>query len=127
MMKAGHKSLAVLLAVLGIGDLVMVPFMIQANHQHAGTPPMPAIVVSAVLGVATLATIHGAIQGRRWAFWVQVICRVVDMVSAVLGIFGGPDLTFGITGAIGLALSAAAVVLLVRLNPRRAVRAASSA
>ena len=126
-MKSAFRPLAAFLAFLGAADLVMVPFMIQANHHHAGTPPMPAVVLSAVLGVATLAAIPGLAQGRRWAFWVALTSRVVDAVSCLLGALGGPAAGFKVAGAIGLVLSVAAVVLLVRVTPRRAVRAASGA
>jgi hypothetical protein len=126
-MKSGFRPLAALLAVLAAADLVMVPFMIQANHHQAGTPPMPAVVLSAVLGMATLAAIPGLAQGRRWAFWMAVISRVVDAVSCLLGAVGGPAVGFKVAGVIGLILSIAAVVLLVRVSPRHAVRAASGA
>lgn len=125
-MKSGLKSLTVLLAILGIGDLAMVPFMIAANHHSAGTPPVPAIVLGAVLGVATLASALGVTQGRRWGFILAMICRIVDAVSSGLGVLAAPDTFLRVTGGIGLALSAAAIVQLIRLNPRRAVRRAPS-
>jgi hypothetical protein len=126
-MKSSLRPLAALLAVLGAVDLVMVPFMIQANHHHAGTPPMPAVVLSAVLGVATLAAIPGLAQGRRWAFWLALISRAVDAVNSALGVVGGPAAGFKVVGAIGLVLSIAALVLLVRVSPRRVARAAGGA
>jgi hypothetical protein len=125
-MKSGLKSLTVLLAILGIGDLAMVPFMIAANHHSAGTPPVPAIVLGAVLGVATLASALGVAQGHRWGFILAMICRIVDAVSSGLGVLAAPDTFLRVTGGIGLALSAAAIVQLIRLNPRRAVRRAAS-
>jgi hypothetical protein len=48
-MKTGLRSLTALLAILGIADLVMVPFMIAANHHTAGAVPVPAIVLGAVI------------------------------------------------------------------------------
>jgi hypothetical protein len=64
-MKPDYKLMTVLLGVLGVGDLVMVPFMIAANHHTAGTPPMPAIVVAAIIGVATLVSAVGVARGLR--------------------------------------------------------------
>jgi hypothetical protein len=122
-MKSGFRPLAVLLAVLGIVDLAMVPVMINANNP----PPMAATILSGVLGVVTLVSIPGLAQGRRWALWVAVISRVLDAVSCVLGAVGGPAAGFKVAGVIGLILSIAAIVLLVRVSPRRAVRAASGA
>jgi hypothetical protein len=63
----------VLLGILGVGDLAMVPFMIAANHHTAGTPPMPAIVVAAIIGVATL-------------------INAVGVAGAAVGLLGGDDL-----------------------------------
>jgi lysylphosphatidylglycerol synthetase-like protein (DUF2156 family) len=126
-MKSGFKALAALLATIGAVALVMVPFMFQANHHHAGTPPMPAVVLSGVLGVAILASIAGLAQGRRWAFWVAMISLIVNAVSSFLGVVAGPGPGFAAVGIVTLALSVPAVVLLVRLSPRRAVRAASGA
>jgi hypothetical protein len=124
-MKPGLKPLTALLAVLGIGDLVMVPIMFWANHHYAGDPPMPAIFLGVVIGAGTLASIAGLSQGRRWGFWVAIVTRVVDAVSAVLGVAGGPNIFFGIVGVILLALSVPAVVLLVLVNSRRPVSATS--
>jgi hypothetical protein len=126
-MKSGFRTLATLLAIIGVGDLVMVPIMIQANHHHAGTPPMPAVVLSGVLGVAILAGIVGLAQGRRWAFWVAMIGLIVNAVNSLLGVVAGPGVGFAAVGIVALILSVPAVVLLVRLSPRRAVRTASGA
>jgi hypothetical protein len=126
-MKSGRTRMAVLLGILGLGDLAMVPFMLAANHHNSsGNPPMAAIIVGAILGLATLASIPALLQGRRWAFWVATICRVVDTVSAVLGVFGGPGTLFVVVGAINALLSIAAIVVLVRLSPRAALERATS-
>jgi hypothetical protein len=126
-MKSGFKAVAALLAVLGALDLVMVPFMYQANHHHAGTPPMAAVVLNVVLGAAILASIAGLAQARRWAFWVAIISLIVSAVSDFLGVVAGPGPGFAAVGVIALVVSVPAIVLLVRLSPRRAVRAASGA
>jgi len=116
-MKSSFRQLAALLVVLGVGDLVMVPVMYHANQQHAGTPPMAAIVLGGILGVLTLACIPALAQGRRWAFWVVLVTRAIDMVSAVLGVFGGPGTLFVVVGVCALVLSIAALVLLFRQRP----------
>jgi hypothetical protein len=125
-MKSGLRSLTVLLAILGIGDLALVPVMIAANHHHAGTPPVPAIVLGAILGVATLASALGVAQGRRWGFILAMTCRILDAASSVLGVLAGPDTLLKVVAGIGFALSVAAIVLLIRLNPRRVLRRAAS-
>jgi hypothetical protein len=117
-MKSGLKTLTALLAALGALDLAMVPFMYQANHHHAGTPPMPAVILSGVLGAAILASIAGLSQARRWAFWVAMISLIVSAVSDFLGVVAGPGPGFAAVGVIALVLSVPAVVLLVRTSPR---------
>ena len=97
----------------------MVPFMIAANHRTAGTPPMPAIAAGALIGRATLASLPGVRQDRRWAFRVSMTCRAVDAISSALGILAGPAVGFAVVGGFGVALSVLAIVLLVRLSPAR--------
>jgi hypothetical protein len=125
-MKLGLRNLAVLLVIVGVGDLVMVPFMIEANHHTANAIPPAAIVLGAILGIATLVSVRGVTHGRLWAFRVATICRILDTISAVLGVVGGPSGGFVAVGAVNAVLSIAAVVAMVRLNPRRALRRAAS-
>jgi len=117
-MKHGVKLTPVLLGVLGLGDLVSVPFMIAANHHSPGQPPMPAIVAMAIIGITTLVSAAGVALGRRWAFRVALVCRVLDTISAALGLAVRPSTPLAVMGAVTLVLSVAAIVLLVRL-PRR--------
>jgi hypothetical protein len=121
-MKTRARSLTALLVVLGVGDLVMVPFMIAANHKTAGSIPVPAIGLGAVLGVATLASLIGIAHGRRWGFVTAITGRVLDILTSVMGVVAGPALLFHVVGAITVVLSVPAIVLLVRLNPRRGLR-----
>ncbi|HEY1325072.1 MAG TPA: hypothetical protein VGF32_32765 [Streptosporangiaceae bacterium] len=125
-MKNAKNTLLATLLILGIGDLAMVPFMIAASHRTAGTPPMPAIAAGALIGLATLASLPGVRQDRRWAFRVSMTCRVLDAVSSALGILAGPGVGFAVVGGFGVALSVLAIVLLVRLNPARAPRRAAT-
>jgi len=74
MTNAKNTLLATLL-ILGIGDLAMIPFMIAANHRTAGTPPMPAIAVGALIGVATLASAGGLEQHLDGAGAPRVLQR----------------------------------------------------
>jgi hypothetical protein len=122
-MKSGFKPLAALLAILAVQDLVMVPIMAHANPG----PPLPATVLSGVLGIATLVSIPGLARGRRWAYWVALVSRILDALSAALGTAFGPAALFVAVGAAALILSIAAIVLLVRLRSRTAGLAASGA
>ena len=118
MTNAKNTLLATLL-ILGIGDLAMIPFMIAANHRTAGTPPLPAIALGALIGLTTLASLPGVRQDRRWAFRVSIICRAMDTVSSALGILAGPGVGFAVVGGFGMTLSVLAIVLLVRHSPAR--------
>jgi hypothetical protein len=122
-MKSYLNPLTALLALLGLEDLVMVPFMLGAHSQ----PPMAATVASGVLGVGTLASIPGLMQGRRWAFWTTLACRIVDALSGALGAAGGPEPGFKVAAAVALVLSVAAIVLVIRFSRRRGVAAAHPA
>ena len=128
-MKSPFSRLAALLAVLGAIDLIMVPVMYHQNTTHpGGNPPMAAIVVGGILGVLTLAGIPGLAQGKRWAFWLVLVTRIIDMVSAVLGVFGGPGTLFVVMGVVILVLSVGALILLFRQrSAARTVNATSAA
>jgi len=127
-MKSELKLTTILLVVLGLLDLVAIPFMIAANHHTKGTPPVAAIVVVGVIAVATFVSVAGVVRGLRWAFWVAMTARVIDGLSNFLGLSNHPSAATTIGGWFGFVLSIAAIVLLVRVNPRRAAkRAAASA
>jgi hypothetical protein len=125
-MKHGFKFLTGLLAILGIGDLAIVPSMIAANHHTEGTPPMPAIVATVIIGIATLVSAAGIARGWKRAFAVAMTCRIIDGISSALGLLARPSALLVTTGALGVVLSVAAIVLLVRLSPRRVLRRAAS-
>jgi hypothetical protein len=122
-MKSEFRPVAALLAILAAGDLVMIPVMTHVNP----APPTAATILSGLLGIATLASIPGLAQGRRWAFWVAVASRLLDAANSALGVAFGSAAVFEIVGAITLVLSIAAIVLLARRRSRRAVAAASGA
>ena len=124
-MKSPTTSLAVLLAVVGIEDLAMIPFMVGAPAHDQ--PPMAATALSGVLGVVTLACIPGLARGRRWAFWAALVTRLLDAANSFMGLAAGPEVIFKVGGAFALVLSIAAIVLLVRVRPGRAARATSEA
>jgi hypothetical protein len=125
-MRPGIKLTAVLLGVLGVGDLAAVPFMIAANHHDSGQPPALAIAAAVIIGIATLASAAGIAAGRKRAFAVAMTCRILDSISAVLGLLVRPSAVLAGAGAVTLVLSIAAIVLLVRLNPRRTLQRAAS-
>ena len=126
-MKPDYKLTTVLLVILGVLDLAAIPFMIAANHHTKGTPPAPAIVVAGVVAVATLISAAGVARGLRWAFRVAMTGRIIDVLSNFLGLTNHPTPVTTVGGGVGLVLSIAAIVLLVRVNPRRAARRVAAA
>ena len=118
-MRPGLKLTIVLLAVLGIGDLAVVPLMAAAHHHNPAEPPIPAIAAAAIIGLVTLASTAGLAQGRRWSLPVALACRVLDSVSALLGLEAHPNAALVTVAATTLTLSVVAIVLLRRLSPRK--------
>lgn len=118
-MRPGLKLTIVLLAVLGVGDLAVVPLMAAAHHHNPNEPPIPAIVATAIIGLVTLVSTAGLAQGRRWSFPVAIACRVLDSVSALLGLEAHPNAALVTVAAATLILSVVAIVLLRRLQPRK--------
>ncbi len=118
-MRPGLRPTIVLLAVLGVGDLAVVPLMAAAHHHNPAEPPIPAIVATAIIGLVTLVSTAGLAQGRRWSFPVALACRVLDSVSALLGLEAHPNAALVTVAATTLILSVAAIVLLRRLQPRK--------
>ena len=123
-MKPELKPVTILLAIIGVGQLANLPFMIAQNH-HGGTPPVPAIIVAAVVGIVILASAPGVARGLRWAFTVAITCQAVEAVTNLLGVVAHPGAILTIVGAVGLVLSVTAIMLLVRRSPRRALRRAA--
>jgi len=126
-MNPEFKRVTILLGVLAILDAAAVPFMVAANHHTHGTPPGPAIVVAGVIAAATLISAFGVARGLRWAFWAAMTCRIIDAGQNFLGLTNHPTPVTTVGGGVGLVLSLAAIVMLVRVNPRRKARLARRA
>jgi len=117
-MSPGIKPAIVLLAVLGVGDLVAVPLMLAAHSHSPNEPPIPAIVATAIIGLVTLASSAGLAQGRRWSFPVAMGCRILDSISMLLGLAAHPNAALVTVAAAILILSVVAIMLLRRFYPR---------
>jgi hypothetical protein len=126
-MKPELKRVTILLGILGLLDAAAVPFMIAANHHTHGTPPGPAIVIAAIIAVATLISAFGVARGLRWGFRVAMACRIIDAATNFLGLTNHPTPVTTVGGGVGLVLSVLAIIMLVRVNPRRKARLARRA
>jgi hypothetical protein len=120
-MQPGLKPAITLLVILGAGDLLQVPFMVAAQH-HGGEPPTAAIVAAVILGLLTLASAAGVAQGRRRATPLAITCRVLDSISALLGLANRPSTALFAGSAVILVLSVIAIASLVRLSLSRRPR-----
>jgi hypothetical protein len=107
-----------LLAALGAGDLVAVPFLVAAHSHNPSKPPLPAIVATVIIGLVTLASSVGLGQGWRWPLPVATASRALDSISALLGLVAHPNAVLVSWAAANLTLSVAAIALLRRLSPR---------
>jgi hypothetical protein len=119
-MTSGNKLAVVLIAVLGAGDFAAIPFMLAAHHHNPGQPPAAAIAAVAVIAIVTLVSAAGMAMGRRWATPMALASRILDMISALLGLRARPDVPLVTGAALTFTLSVAAIVLLARRSyPRR--------
>jgi hypothetical protein len=106
----------VTLVVVGLEDLIALPFMVAAYHSTPGTPPLPAIVAGGIITVLTLTGAVGLMRASRWAWRLSLIVRVLDMITAALGVAARPSAVLTAGGAFSLVVSVLAVVLLFRLR-----------
>jgi hypothetical protein len=127
-MRSGIKLTVGLLVILGAGDLAAIPFMLAAHHRHPGQPPAAAIAAVALIGIATLVSAVGLELGRPWAAPLALAGRILDMISALLGLVARPDAPLVIGAALTFALSAIAIALLARQSyPRRTAHEVAAA
>ncbi|MGH3304542.1 MAG: hypothetical protein ACRDOK_23250 [Streptosporangiaceae bacterium] len=72
--------------VLGVPDLIGVPFMLAANHSSADAVPGAAIVGGVVITVLTLVGAVGLVRASRWAWRLSLTVRILDMITSALGV-----------------------------------------
>jgi len=80
-------------AVFALLAVVDISWLVQAWFGALGSadaPPTGALILFAVVGLVTLATVRPALRGNRTAAWVMVASRVVsalliDLPAFVLG------------------------------------------
>lgn len=109
----------VILAVAAVGDIIGVPFMIAANHHSANAVPAPAIAAGAIIAVLTLVGAAGLARAIRGAWTLSLVVRILDAVNNALGAGNHPTTATTAGGAVLLALSVVAIVLLVRVRRER--------
>ncbi len=106
----------VILAICALEDIIAVPFMVSSSDRTPGTPPAAAIVLSGIVALLTLVGAVGLARGSRWAWWLSLIARIVDMGTSVLGVGAHPTAALTAGGVFALVASVVAIVLLVRVR-----------
>jgi hypothetical protein len=120
-----RRLTVVTLIVVGVADLIGIPFMLAANHHKAGTVPGAAIIAGGVITVLTLIGAAGLVRAARWAWWLSFIVRIPDLLNSALGVGNHPTAPLTAGGAFCVVVSVIAIVLLFRV--RREERQALSA
>jgi len=116
-----RRATVATLIVLGVADIVGVPFMVAANHATANAVPGAAVVAGGIIAALTLVGAGGLVRAGRWAWWLSLIVRILDFVSSGLGLGNHPTAALTAGGAFCAIGSVVAFVLLARL--RRDLRA----
>jgi hypothetical protein len=116
-----YKPVIVLLGVLTALDLAAA--VLASRVTGTAKPPPPAVVSMVILAVLTLVAMYGLWRGARWARPVVYVTRGFDVLSGLLGLADRPSVALDVIGVVTIALSLAAIVLLVRapaaeLTPR---------
>ena len=105
----------VLAALLGLADVVSVLF--PTPDGEVG-PPLPILVLGALLGAATLAAVIVAWRtGRRGALRIVAGTRVLSAISALPAFFGDVPVALKLVVAVAIVLTVVSVVLV--LSPAR--------
>jgi hypothetical protein len=111
-----RRLTVIALIVVGVADLIGVPFMLAANHHKAGSVPGAAIVLGVIVTVLTLVGAVGLVRASRWAWWLSLIVRIPDLISSALGVGAHPTVPLATGGAFCVVVSVIAFVLLFRLR-----------
>jgi hypothetical protein len=119
-----YKPVIVLLGVLTALDLAAA--VLASRVTGTAKPPPPAVVSMVILAVLTLVAMYGLWRGARWARPVVYVTRGFDVLSGLLGLADRPSVALDVIGVVTIALSLAAIVLLVRapaaeLTPRHEI------
>jgi hypothetical protein len=106
----------IIAAVLGVADIA------AAIAGGGDTPPLPIAIAAVALGLITLVAAGYGWRGRRTAVGTVIVTRVLSALGAVPAFFADDvPAAFVASAAVLVALTAAAVVLLVAPLRRRAV------
>ena len=90
-----------------------------------GSEGIPAVVLygGIVLGIVGLVAAVGLWMLRRWGIWLTIVISVLNLLSAAPGILFAPNAALQAAAAVGVAVPALIIVLVVLPTSRRAFEA----
>ena len=111
-----YKSAVILFAILSIVSVMFsLPGLLGSNLTE-GIPQF-VIILGTTAGAAGLVAAWGAWQGQKWGIWLAIALSVVNGLSALPGVLGGPS-NFARAGAsFGVAVSIFVIVVLLLYRP----------
>jgi len=113
---ASVKNAAILLGLLGVADLLFIPTMTMGEPKA----PVPAVILTAMLGVASIAAAYGLIKGIHWARNLGIASRVFDVISTIPVFFVGVPTVEMVGAVVMMALSVLSAYMLFKLAPAKA-------
>src|SRR5215210_974862 len=90
-----------------------------------GSEEVPAVVLygGIVLGIVGLVAAVGLWMLRRWGIWLTIVVSVLNLLSAAPGVAFAPSAALQAAAAVGVAVPALIIVLVVLPSSRRAFAA----
>jgi hypothetical protein len=115
-MAVSLRSNAILLGLLGVADIVFIPTMTIGEPKA----PMVAVVLTAMIGIASIVAAFALMKGIRWARPLGITSRLFDAISTIPVFFVGVPTAELVGAVIVMLLSILSAYLLIRLAPAKA-------
>ena len=84
----------------------------------SNSPPYFVMVITTLIGALGLISAYGVWRSQRWGVILTIVLRAVDGLLALPGIFWAPTASLSVMATIGVIVSVAIIVLLLRSSPR---------
>ncbi len=112
------RNTAILLGLLGVADLLVVPMMTNGDGSEP-TAPTVVVMLTVVLGLASIAAAVGLVKGAGWARPTGLITRVLDALATIPALFVGLPTAELVGGLVVAVLSIICAYMLFKLAPAR--------
>ena len=111
-----YKTAVILFAIMSIFNIILfLPGLLGSNLTE-GIPPF-VMVLGAMAGAAGLVAAWGAWQGQKWGIWLTIALCLLNGLSALPGILGGPNNFSRVSATIFVAVSIFVIVVLLLYRP----------